>query len=123
MILTCLSKRIHSIFILRLFNDGPTMLILYSSLYFFLQNKWNIGCVLYSISVSIKMNTLLYAPGLLLLLLQYCQWDISLVARKLIICALVQILIGFPFLKSFPIEYLRKAFELDRVFMLKVNYL
>jgi alpha-1,3-mannosyltransferase len=34
----CLSKRVHSIFVLRLFNDGVAMLLLYISIYLFLHN-------------------------------------------------------------------------------------
>jgi len=66
----CLSKRIHSIFLLRLFNDGPTMLLLYIAIYLFTIQRWNLGCLTFSFAVSLKMNVLLFAPGLLLLLLQ-----------------------------------------------------
>jgi ALG3 protein len=31
-------------------------------------------------------------------------------------CALPQLLLGAPFLLTYPVSYLRKAFELDRVF-------
>eukprot|EP00567_Pseudictyota_dubia_P012719 CAMPEP_0197458078 /NCGR_PEP_ID=MMETSP1175-20131217/47671_1 /TAXON_ID=1003142 /ORGANISM="Triceratium dubium, Strain CCMP147" /LENGTH=78 /DNA_ID=CAMNT_0042992605 /DNA_START=27 /DNA_END=260 /DNA_ORIENTATION=+ len=65
MVLLCLSKRIHSIFVLRLFNDCPAMLLLYVSVYLFALNKWRTGCIFFSLAVSIKMNVLLFAPGLL----------------------------------------------------------
>jgi alpha-1,3-mannosyltransferase len=114
--LLCLSKRLHSIFILRLFNDGMAMLIFYGSVLLFMKNRWNWGCLIFSFAVSIKMNILLFAPGLLLLLLQ-SQKSVRGTFVCLAICATSQILIGLPFLCTFPISYLKKAFELDRVFI------
>jgi len=111
----CLSKRIHSIFVLRLFNDAPAMLLFYVSTYLFMKSKWKIGCLFFSLAVSIKMNVLLFAPGLLLLLLQASQNLIGTILC-LGICAIVQIILGAPFLLTFPVSYIRKAFELDRVF-------
>jgi alpha-1,3-mannosyltransferase len=66
--LICMSRRIHSIFVLRLFNDCWAMLFLYVAIYFFLKNRWSIGCLFFSLGVSIKMNILLFSPPLLLLL-------------------------------------------------------
>jgi alpha-1,3-mannosyltransferase len=116
MLLCCLSKRIHSIYILRLFNDGPAMMLLYASVIFFIYGKWKVGCIVYSMAVSIKMNVLLFAPGLLLLLLQ-SQSNLLGTIQCLSICAIVQVMIGWPFLVTYPIAYIRKSFELDRVFM------
>lgn len=113
----CGSKRIHSIFLLRLFNDGPTMLLLYVSILLFMKQSWRWGCVLFSLAVSIKMNVLLFAPGLLLLLL--VQGSLVECLVRLSICAVVQLILGLPFLLNNPISYLRKAFELDRVFQYK----
>jgi len=115
---TCLSKRIHSIFVLRLFNDAPAMLLLYASVLLFLKSKWRLGSVVFSLAVSIKMNILLFAPGLLLLLLQFPA-DIWETITCLGICALIQVLLGAPFLLSYPESYIRKAFEFDRVFFYK----
>jgi alpha-1,3-mannosyltransferase len=112
----CLSKRMHSIFLLRLFNDGPTMLLLYVSVILFARNQWFAGCVLYSLAVSVKMNVLLFAPGLLLLLLQSSPNVWTLIWRLGAGCALPQLVLGAPFLLAHPVSYLRKAFELDRVF-------
>jgi hypothetical protein len=120
----CLSKRIHSIFMLRLFNDGITMLLLYVSMLLFTKNRWNIGCFVFSLAVSIKMNVLLFAPGLLLLLLQVGPDLQTVFYRLMLCCALPQLVLGAPFLLTFPVSYLRKAFELDRVFFYKwtVNF-
>jgi len=118
--LCCCSKRLHSIFMLRLFNEGPTMLLLWLSLYFFINNHWNSGCCAFSYAVSIKMNVLLFAPGLLLLLIQQARGNLYLVIRRLLLCcALPQLVLGAPFLLTYPESYLRKAFELDRVFFYK----
>lgn len=114
----CLSKRIHSIYVLRLFNDGPAMLLLYIAVWLFMNNKWRVGCVLFSLAVSIKMNILLFAPGLLLLLLQF-PCDIKETILCLSICASIQLFLGAPFLVTYPESYIRKAFEFDRVFFFK----
>jgi len=124
MVCLCCSKRVHSIFVLRLFNDGPTMLLLYLSVCLFASPrlpkwKWSAGCFLFSLAVSLKMNVLLFAPGLLLLLLQISSNWIEVVYRLLVFCALPQLVLGAPFLLTYPVNYLRKAFELDRVFFYK----
>jgi len=116
--ITCLSKRIHSIFVLRLFNDGPCMLLFYISALLFAKSKWRIGCALFSLAVSVKMNVLLFAPGLLLLLLQSSQGIVETVVC-LSICAAIQVILGAPFLLTYPVSYIRKAFEFDRVFFFK----
>lgn len=36
----------------------------------FCDPRWRLGCLSYSLAVGVKMNILLFAPGLLLLLLQ-----------------------------------------------------
>ena len=108
--------RLHSVFVLLLFNDGPTMLLLYVAMVCFNANRWNLGCLIFSLAVSIKMNVLLFAPGLLLLLLQTSKNLPHVIFRLAVFCALPQLILGFPFLTTFPISYLCKAFELDRVF-------
>ena len=117
--ITCLSKRVHSIFVLRLFNDAPAMILLHISMYLFACcDSWALGCVVFSLAVSIKMNVLLFAPGLLLLLLQKNQSLFGTI-QHLSICASIQLLLGWPFLTTYPISYIKKAFEFDRVFFYK----
>ncbi|KAL3272040.1 hypothetical protein HHI36_022502 [Cryptolaemus montrouzieri] len=92
---TLTSYRIHSIYVLRLFNDPVAVLLFYISLNLFISNKWILGSFFYSLAVSVKMNILLYSPCLLiayltnLTLLETCI--------NLIVCAAVQLILGFPF--------------------------
>ncbi|CAN6561491.1 unnamed protein product [Malus baccata var. baccata] len=121
-ILLCLSKRVHSIFVLRLFNDCLAMMLLYASLASLLYQKWHLGLIIFSGAVSIKMNVLLYAPPLLLLMLK--AMSIGGVISALSGAALVQILLGMPFIMSHPFAYISRAFNLGRVFILfwSVNF-
>ncbi|KAK9742534.1 hypothetical protein RND81_03G179800 [Saponaria officinalis] len=113
--LLCLSKRVHSIFVLRLFNDCIAMTLLHAALATLLYQKWWLGLIVFSLAVSIKMNVLLYAPPLLLLMLK--AMDISGTIVALGGAAMVQILLGFPFLVSYPVAYISGAFNLGRVFI------
>ncbi|UYV68714.1 ALG3, partial [Cordylochernes scorpioides] len=114
-----LSYRVHSIYVLRLFNDPVAILFLYLAVNLFLDGHWTIGCILYSAAVSIKMNILLFAPGLLVLLLATKGlWGAIL---HISYCALVQSMIimlvmGLPFLLANPLGYLMRSFDLGRVF-------
>lgn len=85
------SHRIHSIFVLRLFNDPIAMLFLYASLILFLKKHWSIGCILFSLGVSIKMNVLLFAPGLFIVLCLSHGFFLTL--KYIFICGLVQVIL------------------------------
>lgn len=113
--LLCLSKRMHSIFVLRLFNDCFAMTFLHAALALLLRQRWHLGLIAFSAAVSVKMNVLLFAPPLFLLMLK--AMNIIGVISALTCAALVQILLGLPFLVSYPIAYISKAFNLGRVFI------
>ncbi|XP_031280563.1 dol-P-Man:Man(5)GlcNAc(2)-PP-Dol alpha-1,3-mannosyltransferase [Pistacia vera] len=113
--LLCLSKRVHSIFVLRLFNDCFAMTLLHAAIALLLYQRWNLGLIVFSTAVSIKMNVLLYAPPLLLLLLK--AMSIGGVISALAGAALMQILLGLPFIASHPIAYISRSFNLGRVFI------
>ncbi|CAL9023911.1 unnamed protein product [Prunus brigantina] len=115
MSLLCLSKRMHSIFVLRLFNDCLAMMLLHASLVSLLHQRWHLGLIIFSGAVSVKMNVLLYAPPLLLLMLR--AMNIGGVISALSGAALVQILLGIPFILSYPFAYISRAFNLGRVFI------
>lgn len=113
--LLSLSKRLHSIFVLRLFNDCFAMTFMHAALLLLLNQKWHLGLIVFSGAVSVKMNVLLYAPPLLILMLK--AMDIFGVISALVGAALVQVLLGLPFLVSYPVAYLSGAFNLGRVFI------
>ncbi|XP_069693593.1 lethal(2)neighbour of tid protein [Periplaneta americana] len=116
LVLTCCSSyRIHSIFVLRLFNDPVAMILFYISVNLFLDHKWSLGSLFFSLAVSVKMNILLFAPAILLAYLTCLGLKGTLI--QLTICAFVQVLLGLPFLLTNPIAYIRGAFNLGRVFL------
>ena len=119
-----LSKRIHSIFVLRMFNDTVAVALGYAAILLFIKNHWRLGCGVYSLAVSVKMNMLLYAPGLLLLLIVQSNYSAVETATCLAICSAVQVIVGMPFLLEHPVSYLASAFDLKRQFLYKwtVNF-
>lgn len=121
-VILCLSKRMHSIFVLRLFNDPVAMLFAHGAVWCFASHRWLVGSLLYSLGVGMKMNVLLFAPALLLLYLR--NTGIRGTFLNLSVCAGVQLIVGAPFLATYPVSYLKKAFELSRVFFYKwtVNF-
>lgn len=116
------SYRIHSIYVLRLFNDPIAIVLFWAALNAHLDGKWTWGSVLLSFGVSVKMNVLLFAPAILLLYL--INLGVRQTIKQLTVCALIQLLLGAPFLCTHPIEYLRGSFNFGRVFEHKwtVNY-
>ncbi|XP_033764355.1 dol-P-Man:Man(5)GlcNAc(2)-PP-Dol alpha-1,3-mannosyltransferase-like [Pecten maximus] len=113
----CASYRIHSIYILRLFNDPVAMLFLYLAVDMFLRDKWSLGCLLFSFGVGVKMNVLLFAPALLMLLVVRHGTIGSF--KYLTICASSQVIMGLPFLLVNPVGYIVRSFNLGRQFFFK----
>lgn len=113
--LGCTAYRIHSIFVLRLFNDPVAMFLLYVAILLFMNRSWTIGCAVYSLAVSVKMNVLLFSPGLLVLLLLTHGWKGTIPLLSL--CAVIQLALGAPFLMENPVGYIRRAFDLGRQFL------
>nr|CAD2143801.1 unnamed protein product [Meloidogyne enterolobii] len=116
--LICLSSyRIHSIFVLRLFNDPIAMFLFYLAVNFFISRQWIFGCIFYSAAIGVKMNILLFAPALFFILL--LSNGITDTFCLLFVCGFVQFFISFEFLFNNPFAYLSRAFELNRVFLYK----
>lgn len=116
------SYRVHSIYSLRLFNDPVAILFLYIALNLFMDRKWTIGSIMFSLAVAIKMNILLFAPAILMLYITSLGYIKTVI--QLSICAAVQLIIGAPFLMTYPVEYIKGSFDLGRIFEHKwtVNY-
>lgn len=116
------SYRIHSIYVLRLFNDPIAIVLFYVALNLFLDNKWTLGSVFFSLGVSVKMNILLFAPAILMFYIINLGYVKTLL--QLIVCGAVQLILGAPFLTTYPINYIKGSFDIGRVFEHKwtVNY-
>lgn len=117
LVFLALSKRLHSIYILRLFNDGITMLAFYISLWYLIRKKWNWSAIWFSLALSIKMNVLLFFPAYGLIWFQSVGL-LRTLQLGIVILGIQAVLAG-PFLMAHPISYLSKAFEFDRVFFYK----
>ncbi|VEL21280.1 unnamed protein product [Protopolystoma xenopodis] len=117
LLMCCISYRIHSIYMLRLFNDPFAMLMLYASINAFVYGRYSLSSVLLSIAVSIKMNILLFVPGFITILLEYR--GIIETTGHLAECGIVQLLLGAPFIFHNSGAYFASAFNFGRQFMYK----
>lgn len=113
-VLLSLSKRLHSIYILRCFNDGVGMIFLYASVWAICNRRWQGGSVLFSLALGIKMSILLFAPALAFLA------TVTGGITGAVYCAAtvigIQLAIGQPFLIHNWRAYASRAFEIGRVF-------
>ncbi|KAI9789966.1 MAG: dolichyl-P-Man:Man(5)GlcNAc(2)-PP-dolichol alpha-1,3-mannosyltransferase [Piccolia ochrophora] len=119
--LLVLSKRLHSIYLLRLFNDCFAVGALFLAILAYQKRAWALGSIAYSAALSIKMSVLLALPAVGILLFQ--ATFIGSFFRRAIIHAVlmitVQITLASPFLKANSRGYLSRAFEFTRQFLYK----
>jgi alpha-1,3-mannosyltransferase len=112
-----LSKRLHSIFVLRLFNDCFAVLSLWAAIYFYQIRAPTLGSLAYSWGLGTKMSLLLSLPafGVILFLTRGVQMGLKHAWQMV----QVQIVISFPFIPANAVGYLGRAFEFSRVFLFK----
>ncbi|KAI0117690.1 glycosyltransferase [Nemania sp. FL0031] len=115
--LLILSKRLHSIFVLRCFNDCFAVFFLWLTIYLFQKRAWTLGTGAYTLGLGVKMSLLLVLPavGVILLLGRGFTGSLQLAA----IIAQVQFTLAVPFLRENAHGYLSRAFELSRQFFFK----
>ena len=97
-VLLCLSLRVHSLYVLRLFNDCVAMLLVYVAVLALVRGRWSAASVLYSLAVSVKMNALLLAPALAIVFLRGLGWRGSI--ERGLLFVVVQLGLVLPFLTT-----------------------
>ncbi|KAF9246255.1 mannosyltransferase [Melanogaster broomeanus] len=104
-----LSKRLHSIFVLRLFNDCWSLVFVQAAILAFQSASDDFGILFFSLALSVKMSVLLYLPGLLVILFK--RHGLMATMRHLLVLVCTQ--------SENTRAYLQNAFDLSRVFLYK----
>ncbi|KAJ9610108.1 uncharacterized protein PV06_09177 [Exophiala oligosperma] len=113
-----LSKRMHSIFLLRLFNDCWATLALWIAIYLLQRRKWTTGAMIWALGLGVKMTHLLAAPAMGVILLQ-AEGTKRAVVNGLFVL-LVHLNLAIPFLTAgYGLQYLAQAFDFGRQFLFK----
>ncbi|CAX41333.1 Dol-P-Man-dependent alpha(1-3)-mannosyltransferase, putative [Candida dubliniensis CD36] len=123
-----LSKRLISIYVLRLFNDCWTTLSILGVILILQQaaaattsttENWLryllvlLAGDLYSIAISIKMNALLYFPGFIIIIYFLLDENLMKSISVLIVMIFIQIIMGWQFL--LPLEIFNKNDEIKKM--------
>ena len=115
--LLMLSKRLHSIFVLRLFNDCFAVLGLFAAIYFYQTKMFAFGSLAFSFAVSVKMSILLAAPGVGIVLLQTLPPKRAI--NSVMLMVQEQVLLAVPFITVNARSYIGKSFQVTRQFLFK----
>ncbi|KAK2792697.1 dolichyl-P-Man:Man(5)GlcNAc(2)-PP-dolichol alpha-1,3-mannosyltransferase [Onygenales sp. PD_12] len=115
--LLVLSKRLHSVFVLRLFNDGVAAFFLWAAILMLQKRQWSMGVMLWSLGVGVKMTLLLVAPAVAVVVVLGA--GVVRAAGLGVMAVLLQVLLGVPFLQQNPRSYLSRAFEFTRQFLFR----
>ncbi|KAK6531533.1 dolichyl-P-Man:Man(5)GlcNAc(2)-PP-dolichol alpha-1,3-mannosyltransferase [Arthrobotrys megalospora] len=121
MCLLVLSKRLHSIYLLRFFNDCFSTLLVFASALLVQNRQYTLSAVFYSLSVGVKMSSLLYLPALGLVFV-LSTGSTGKALRLGVLILQVQVLLALPFTASENgslTGYLGRAFEFSRAFLWK----
>ncbi|KAL1896897.1 dolichyl-P-Man:Man(5)GlcNAc(2)-PP-dolichol alpha-1,3-mannosyltransferase [Ceratocystis pirilliformis] len=112
--LLVLSKRLHSIFMLRCFNDCFAVFFLWLAIFLWQNRLWSLGTLAYAFGLGVKMTLLTALPGVGVVLFLGC--GLRRAFRLAVLIVQLHIAIAVPFLKADPPAYVSRAFELTRVF-------
>ena len=112
-----LSKRLHSVFMLRMFNDCFAAFFFWLAIYLLHRRKWGPAAFVWGVGVGVKMTLLLAAPGLAIVLLHGAGMKEAVTAGMAVVG--FQAIIGTPFLQNDAKMYLKQAFDFGRVFLFK----
>jgi alpha-1,3-mannosyltransferase len=115
MLLLCVSKRVHSLFVLRLFNDPVAMLPLYAAVLLAMHDRWTLASLGLTLAVSVKMNVLAFVPAYGMLLVE--RFGLVRTLPHVALCVAVQVSLAAPFLARNAASYVAGAFDFGRQFL------
>ncbi|KAL4866359.1 hypothetical protein BDV12DRAFT_137520 [Aspergillus spectabilis] len=115
--LLVMSKRLHSVYMLRLFNDGVAALAMWGSIWFFMNREWTPAVTIWSLGLGIKMTLVLLVPAVVAVLA--LSLSIGACVGLAILALGIQATLAIPFLQTNPSGYFERAFEFKRQFMYK----
>ena len=108
------SRRLRSIHVLRMFNDGVAMPLMFASIWALTRRRWGWSCGLFGAALSVKMNVLLFYPAFVLIHLVETGLGRTLKGQLLVVGW--QIVPALPFLLTDARAYLRMAYNVGRRF-------
>ncbi len=116
------SRRTYSLFVLRLFNDAVSALVCQLTIHLIVAERLYLSCFFFSIAVSVKMNALLYVPGILFLLRS--KQSLRTCLKLVLFATALQLALAMPFLLTNAHAYLHRSFEVTRKFdqLWSLNY-
>jgi alpha-1,3-mannosyltransferase len=113
-----LSKRLHSIFLLRLFNDSWATLGLWAAIYLMQQRKFQAGALAWGLGLGVKMTLLLAVPAVGIILIQAVGTTNAILAGLYVLG--VHILMATPFfVHGTDSSYVTRSFDFGRQFLYK----
>ena len=116
-----LSKRMHSIFLLRLFNDCWATLGLWLAIYMMQRRRFEVGALMWGLGLGVKMTLLLAAPAIGVVLLQAIGTGESIFTGLYVFG--LHILMAMPFflegMENPGFSYIQRAFDFGRQFLYK----
>jgi alpha-1,3-mannosyltransferase len=122
----------HSIFLLRCFNDCFAVMGLFAAIFCYQREQWHLGSAFFATGLNVKMSLLLPLPAMGFLFIQKLGSREAMTQAMIIFQTTVsrvsslgadlanreQVLFGYPFRKQ-SFSYFGKAFELSRAFLYK----
>ncbi|EIN07449.1 glycosyltransferase family 58 protein [Punctularia strigosozonata HHB-11173 SS5] len=112
-----LSKRLHSLYVLRLFNDCWMAVAAQAAVLAYATGADVVGTLMLSLAISTKMSALLYLPGLLVVLFR--KRGLVQTALHLTAIVAIQAWLAADFLRADSEAYFHGAFDFSRVFLYK----
>lgn len=113
-----LSKRLHSIFLLRLFNDCWASFFLWAALYAIARGDWIVSPLAWTLGLGVKMTMFLPAPALAIMLVHHFGSEIAIFMG----CAswVITFVTAIPFMgPNETFIYIKQAYNFGRVFIYK----